>query len=208
MNNIFHFTFALAAALMSGPGAVSAYTSDYDRGYSEGQQKAKNIWKNKDGGNCAYISKFEDQVDDFIRTHYWYRSSDYYATQSFDKGAQSGMKRVLQQYQTQCQDDNNHHDDDVDVDVEMCSGMGKDVASEIAEEYAEKYCGFSSMWSISQKKKYKKECLSIGKDDCKGGINDAILKYCGKYVDNSYVLKGLKGQCRSRVKDYIDYSLD
>eukprot|EP00985_Skeletonema_marinoi_P005085 scaffold2191_cov92-Skeletonema_marinoi.AAC.18 len=87
-------------------------------------------------------------------------------------------------------------------------GMGKDVASEIAEEYAEKYCGFSSMVSISQKKKYKKECLSIGKDDCKGGINDAILKYCDKYVDNSYVLKGLKGQCRSRVKDYIDYSLD
>mmetsp|Transcript_14950 Transcript_14950/g.25481 ORF Transcript_14950/g.25481 Transcript_14950/m.25481 type:complete len:117 (-) Transcript_14950:147-497(-) len=116
------------------------------------------------------------------------------------------MKRVLQQYQMQCQDDNNHHDDD--VDVEMCSRMGKDVASEIAEEYAEKYCGFSSMVSISQKKKYKKECLSIGKDDCKGGINDAILKYCGKYVDNSYVLKGLKGQCRSRVKDYIDYSLD
>jgi len=41
--NIFHFTFALAAALMSGPGAVSAYTPDYDKGYSEGQQKAQNI---------------------------------------------------------------------------------------------------------------------------------------------------------------------
>lgn len=205
-NNIFHFTFALAAALMSGPGAVSAYTSDYDRGYTEGQHKAQNIWNNKDGSNCAYISKFENQVDDFIRTHYWYRSSDYYATQSFDKGAQAGMKRVLQQYQAQCHDDNNHHDDN--VDVEMCSGMGKDVASEIAEEYAEKYCGFSTITSISQKKKYKRECLSIGKDDCKGAINDEILKYCGKYVDNSYVLKGLKGQCRSRVKDYIDYSLD
>ena len=32
-----------------------------------------------------------------------------------------------------------HHDDN--VDVEMCSGIGKDVVSEIAEEYAEEYCG-------------------------------------------------------------------
>lgn len=120
------------------------------------------------------------------------------------------MKRVLPHYQIQIQfhDDSNHHDDN--VDVEMCSGMGKDVASEIAEEYAEEYCGYSTMVSICQKKRYKKECLSIGKDDCKGAINDEILKYCGKYVDNSYVLKvkGLKGQCQSRVKDYIDCSLD
>jgi len=39
-----------------------------------------------------------------------------------------------------------HHDDN--VDVEMCSGIGKDVVSEIAEEYAEEYCGYSTMVSI------------------------------------------------------------
>mmetsp|Transcript_20636 Transcript_20636/g.31855 ORF Transcript_20636/g.31855 Transcript_20636/m.31855 type:complete len:211 (-) Transcript_20636:104-736(-) len=207
MNNIFHFTFALAAALMSGPGAVSAYTSDYDRGYSEGQQKAKNIWKNKDGGNCAYISKFEDQVDDFIRTHYWYRSSDYYATQSFDKGAQSGMKRVLQQYQTQCHND--HHDNDnVNVDTGMCSGLGKDAASEIAEKYAEDHCpNYSRPVTSIFQKKYKEECFEIGLDDCKGAINDEVYLYCGRYIDDYSVLKGLKFKCGYKVSGYIDDSL-
>ena len=113
-------------------------------------------------------------------------------------GSTRELKLVLMK---QCQNDLN--------DVEMCSGMGKDAASEIAEEYALKYCGFIMMdGNLKKKYKYKKECLSISKDDCKGAINDKIFKYCHKYVDNSYVLKGLKGQCRCKVKEYIDYSLD
>jgi|SaaInl74LU_5_DNA_1037368.scaffolds.fasta_scaffold09100_2 hypothetical protein len=217
-NNIFHLTFTLVAALslalMSSPVAVSAYTytstSDYDRGYSQGQQTAQNIWKNKDGSNCKYISKLLDQVHDYIHTHFWWQYGDSDSTKSFDTGAQAGMTQVLQQYQTQCHDHDNHHDDNdnVDVDTGMCSGMGKNAASEIAEKYAETYCGVGSRLSIISQKKYKKECLSIGKDDCKGAINDEIFIYCGRYLNDYDVLKGLKGQCLSKVKDSIDYSLD
>jgi hypothetical protein len=69
MHNIFHLTFALAAAaLTSSPVAVSAHSSsdDFDRGYSQGQQKAQNIWNNKEKSNFRNINDFEDKVDDYI----------------------------------------------------------------------------------------------------------------------------------------------
>jgi hypothetical protein len=65
------------------------------------------------------------------------------------------MKHVLQQYQTHCHDDyNNHDNDDVNVDTGMCSGLGKDAASEIAEKYAEDHCpNYSRPSTISFQKK-------------------------------------------------------
>ena len=207
MNKIFNLTFALASALMSSPVAVSAYTSDdYDRGFAQGQQAAQNIWNHKDGGNCAHISDLEYQVKDYIQTHYWWHSSDSPYTKSFDKGGQAGMKKVLQQYQTQCHND--HHDNDNDnVDTGMCSGLGKDAASEIAEKYAEKHCpNYSQVTSVFQKK-YKEECFEIGLDDCKGAINDKLYRYCGHYIDDYSVVEGLKFKCGYKVSGYIDDSL-
>jgi hypothetical protein len=208
MNKIFNLTFALAAALMSSPVAVSAYTtSDFDRGFAQGQQAAQNIWKHKDGGNCAHISDLEYQVKDYIQTHFWWHSSDSAFTKSFDKGGQAGMKNVLQQYQTQCHND--HHDnDDVNVDTGMCSGLGKDAASEIAEKYAEDHCpNYSRPPTSIFQKKYKEECFEIGLDDCKGAINDDIYRYCGRYIDDYSVLEGLKFKCGYKVSGYIDDSL-
>lgn len=209
MNKIFNLTFALAAALMSSPVAVSAYTSDFDRGYAQGQQAAQNIWKHKDGGNCANISDLQYQVKDYIQTHFWWHSGDSASTKSFDKGGQAGMKHVLQQYQTHCHDDyNNHDNDDVNVDTGMCSGLGKDAASEIAEKYAEDHCpNYSRPPTISFQKKYKEECFEIGLDDCKGAINDDIYRYCGRYIDDYSVLEGLKFKCGYKVSGYIDDSL-
>ena len=207
MNKIFNLTFALAAALMSNPMAVRAYTSDFDKGYDQGQKKAMNIWNYQYGGKCTHISDFEYKVNDYIKSNYWWYSSDSAFTKSFDKGGQAGMKHVLQQYQTQCHND--HHDnDDVNVDTGMCSGLGKDAASEIAEKYAEYHCpNYSRPNTILSPKKYKEECFEIGLDDCKGAINDDIYRYCGSYIDDYSVLKGLKFKCGYKVSGYIDDSL-
>eukprot|EP00975_Prorocentrum_lima_P013212 2805472-Prorocentrum_lima.AAC.1 len=128
-------------------------------------------------------------------THFWWHSGDSAFTKSFDKGGQAGMKNVLQQYQTQCHND--HHDNDnVNVDTGMCSGLGKDAASEIAEKYAEDHCpNYSRPVTSIFQKKYKEECFEIGLDDCKGAINDEVYLYCGRYIDDYSVLKGLKFKC-------------
>ena len=42
------------------------------------------------------------------------------SVKSFDKGAQAGMKQVLNQYKKQCEPD--------DIDVNACSMLGKDAA--------------------------------------------------------------------------------
>lgn len=207
MNQIFNLTFALVAALMSSP--VRAYTSDFDKGYDQGQKKAMNIWNYQYGGKCTHISDFEYKVNDYIKSYYWWHSSDSAFTKSFDKGGQAGMKHVLQQYQTQCHNDyNNHDNDDVNVDTGMCSGLGKDAASEIAEKYAEDHCpNYSRPNTILFPKKYKEECFEIGLDDCKGAINDEVYQYCGRYIDDYSVLKGLKFKCGYKVSGYIDDSL-
>ena len=207
MNQIFNLTFALVAALMSSPVAVRAYKSDFDKGYDQGQKKAQNIWNYQYGGKCTHISDFEYKVNDYIKSNYWWYSSDSAFTKSFDKGGQAGMKHVLQQYQTQCHND--HHDnDDVNVDTGMCSGLGKDAASEIAEKYAEDHCpNYRLPNTILSPKKYKEECFEIGLDDCKGAINDDIYRYCGRYIDDYSVLEGLKFKCGYKVSGYIDDSL-
>ena len=117
------------------------------------------------------------------------------------------MNNVLQQYQTQCHND--HHDNDnVNVDTGMCSGLGKDAASEIAEKYAEDHCpNYSRPVTSIFQKKYKEECFEIGLDDCKGAINDEVYLYCGRYIDDYSVLKGLKFKCGYKVSGYIDDSL-
>ena len=113
-SNNFNFTFALAAAsaLTSSPVAVSAILSIsdtyFDRGFSQGKQKAQNIWIHLTGGStCTCISDFECQVNDYIQTHYWYHSNDHFSKIWFDKGAQAGMNQVLQKYIRQCQDEHN-----------------------------------------------------------------------------------------------------
>jgi len=183
-------------------GSMHSNSDDFDRGYSQGQQKAQNIWKYKGGSNCKNIADFEDRVDDYIKTHYWWYSSDSGSKISFDKGAQAGMKQVLKQYETQCD-----HDDH--VDVEMCSNLGKDAASEIAEEYAAKHCGGNCLFSVSHNK-YKEECYKIGLDDCKGAIGDKLNYYCHGYIDHFNVVVGLlELKCKSKVGSYIiDHSLD
>ena len=108
--NIFNFTYALAtvSALMSSPVAVSAILSIsdtyFDRGFSQGKQKAQNIWS-KGGSNCTYISDFECQVNDYIQSHYWDHSNDHFSKIWSDKGAQAGMNQVLQKYIRQCRNE-------------------------------------------------------------------------------------------------------
>mmetsp|Transcript_8485 Transcript_8485/g.12395 ORF Transcript_8485/g.12395 Transcript_8485/m.12395 type:complete len:210 (+) Transcript_8485:134-763(+) len=207
MNQIFNLTFALVAALMGSPVAVRAYTSDFDKGYDQGQKKAMNIWNYQYGGKCTHISDFEYKVNDYIKSHYWWYSSDSSFTKSFDKGAQAGMKHVLQQYQTHCHDDYNNHDHGDNIDVGMCSGLGKDAASEIAQNYAAKYCPNSPSLTSLFHNQYKEECFEVGLDDCKGAINDEVYLYCGRYIDDYSVLKGLKFKCGYKVSGYIDDSL-
>lgn len=111
-SNIFNFTYALAAAsaLMSSPVAASAILSIsdtyFDRGFTQGQQQAQNIWS-KGGSNCTFISDCECQINDYIQTHYWYHSNDHVSKVWFDKGAQAGMNQVLQKYIRQCENDHN-----------------------------------------------------------------------------------------------------
>jgi hypothetical protein len=122
------------------------------------------------------------------------------AVQSFDKGAQAGMKQVLNQCKRQCEPD--------DIDVNACSMLGKDAASEIAEGYAAVHCGSHIMFTPSHNK-YKEECFEIGLDDCKGAIVDKLNLYCkGQDIDNhSLVVKGLKLMCPIKVGSFIDHTL-
>ena len=91
MNNIFHLTFALAAAaLMSSPVAVTGLhleprlrgavlvavsdEDDYDNGYQMGQQQATYFWTNKFNSDCNRISSYDTMIGNYIRDNYNYNN--------------------------------------------------------------------------------------------------------------------------------------
>ncbi|KAL7436309.1 hypothetical protein ACHAXM_005164 [Skeletonema potamos] len=223
MNNIFHLTFALAAAaLMSSPVAVTGLhleprlrgavlvavsdEDDYDNGYQMGQQQATYFWTNKFNSDCNRISSYDTMIGNYIRDNYNYnnygqqQSNQWYKL----KGATEGMQAQQKVYDNQCMSNDDY------VDVKDCSAIGHNIASSIAHEYAKNnpsQCG-SHFFSLPPPPAYGKfgnneECITIANDDCIGNMDDKINTYCSSQYTNYNVLSRLKTECYSQVQSAI-----
>jgi len=227
MHNIFHLTFALAAAaLTSSPVAVIGLQleprlrgpvlvavsdqDDTDRGYSDGQQQATYFWTSKFNSDCNSISSYDAKIENYISKKYSNcNSCGQSSTQYFYyQGAKNGMRAQQQVYDDQCM--NNRNTDY--VDVQDCSAIGVDTASIIAQTYARQntqLCGWgnnNNEYTLPPYNQYGniQECITIANDDCVGNMDVKIKMYCNSQYTNYQTLSTLKMKCLDQVTSTIN----
>ena len=87
---------------LRGPVVVAVSSnSDYNDGYTKGQNKANKIWENNYGSDYCYkISKYDTKIQNYISNNYDVNSySDKY---NFKKGAAAGMMDAMKQHDSEC----------------------------------------------------------------------------------------------------------
>eukprot|EP00985_Skeletonema_marinoi_P010048 scaffold4732_cov100-Skeletonema_marinoi.AAC.3 len=183
--------------------------SDYNDGYTKGQNKANKIWENNYGSDYCYkISKYDTKIKNYISNNYDVNSySDKY---NFKKGAAAGMMDAMKQHDSECDSGGGGDYDNNDfVDIDSCSMVGQDMASQIAEEWSEDNCD-NSLLGVTRPGSYSRfgntqECITIANDDCMGMMDQKFKKYCLKeYHLNDYSdLVTMKGKCYSKVSKII-----
>eukprot|EP00985_Skeletonema_marinoi_P010047 scaffold4732_cov100-Skeletonema_marinoi.AAC.2 len=187
----------------SNSGYNGGSSDDFDNGYTEGKKQATTIWNDYFGSNngCESISSYNKKIQNYIDYHFSNNSSSS-SKSSFNQGAAAGMKSVMKQYDSQC----GGYDNNDFVDIDSCSMVGQDMASQIAEEWSEDNCNYSSRRNNLDKAVYSRfgntqECITIANDDCVGMMDQKFKLYCQtKYDDNDYSdLKMLKGKCYNKV---------
>mmetsp|Transcript_13892 Transcript_13892/g.23617 ORF Transcript_13892/g.23617 Transcript_13892/m.23617 type:complete len:239 (-) Transcript_13892:122-838(-) len=191
----------------SNSGYNGGSSDDFDNGYTEGKKQATNIWNDYYGSNgCESISSYNTKIQNYIDYHFSNNSSSEQSKSSFNQGAAAGMKSVMKQYDSQCHNGGGDYDNNDFVDIDSCSMVGQDMASQIAEEWSADNCNYSSRFNNLDKAVYSRfgntqECITIANDDCVGMMDQKFKLYCQtKYDDNDYSdLKMLKGKCYNKV---------
>jgi hypothetical protein len=179
-----------------------------DNGYTVGKTKATSIWESEYGSSCNQISSYDTAITEWIKDHFDYNavyeqtSNEYY----FKKGATNGMMYIQKQHDMTCGGGGYDNNDDY-VDIDSCSRVGTNTASDIVEQYVNNNvstCSEVGTTSFSPPPQYNSfgninECITVANDDCMGNIDHEIKSKCFASYDSYDVLTMLKGKCRSQV---------